>query len=201
MAQVIDRRAALGALVALPALGLPALAVAEAADTLSSLITAHRSAWVAFSAAGDELEAAEPDSEARMDGLVGHEYKLGVGKDRIVEQIGEHCESVAGMIRKLAQSSPAIGEELVTAIERDRDAALARLDIVFAPEIAARERYDEVSDAENEALMAICKYRCASPDELARKFRFLKEYECDLLPEQYDAIFDSFLPETHFDGA
>ena len=89
----------------------------------------------------------------------------------------------------------------MAALEREHEAAIARLDAIFAPEAEARKRYDATCDVERATLTAICAHRCGSPDELALKFRFLKDYECDLLPEQYDAIFDSFLPETKFDGA
>jgi hypothetical protein len=50
--------------------------------------------------------------------------------------------------------------------------------------------------------MAICEHRCASPDELARKFQYLWTYRGEMLDEDYQAaIFGSFLPETHLQGA
>jgi hypothetical protein len=198
----MNRRAALGALVALPALSITAVTGVGATDTLSDLIAAHRKAREAFDDVVDDLEAAEPDKEARIEGLAGSDYKLSLGKDTITERIGEHCESISGMIRKFAPCSTVAGEELVTAVERERDAALAGVAEAFARYDAAEQLYRDASDVETAALMAICEHRCASPDELARKFQHLWTYRGEMLDENYQAaIFGSFLPAAHLHEA
>jgi hypothetical protein len=200
MTNLMNRRAALGALVALPALGVPVVTVGD--DKLSDLIAAHRKAREAFNDVVDDLEAAEPDKEARVAGLAGSDYKLSLGKDCITERINEHCDSISGMIRNFAGSSPATGEELVAAVERERDAALVSVAEVFKEHDAAEQRYYDVGDVEMAALMAICGHRCASPDELARKFQYLWTYRSEILDENYQAaIFGSFLPEAQLHEA
>jgi hypothetical protein len=203
MADVMNRRAALGALAVLPTLGVPALgaAIPGGSDTLSDLIAAHRETWDGFRIASDELEAAGPSYHTPFVGFGDREYVLGIGRDEIAKRITDDFENDAEVLRRVNRLSSRSASPALAALTRERDAALSRLDAIFAPEAEARKRYDETCDVERDALMAICAHRCGSPNELIRKFRFLKEYECDLLPEQYDAIFDSFLPETHFDGA
>ncbi|WP_168992071.1 MULTISPECIES: hypothetical protein [Mesorhizobium] len=57
---------------------------------------------------------------------------------------------------------------------------------------------DEASDAERDALNAVCAYRCTSMEEHQVKAVFLKEFATgkygDLQPEDVDALLQSSLP-------
>jgi hypothetical protein len=201
MARIMNRRAALGALVALPMVGVPSVALAEPSEKLSELIAAHQEKWKDFVLAMNELEAASPGYHSRFVGIGDREYRLGSGQAEIEKQIEQHFEEEAEVLRRVDQWSPGACAPVLAALERERDAAIARLETVFAPHTAADERYHVASNAESDALMAICEHRCESPEELIRKIRFLKGYEVELMPEQYEAVFDAILPEGESEEA
>jgi hypothetical protein len=146
----IDRRALFGSLAAAGAL-LAVRRLARAAappdgsQTLAALIAAHTTAREAFCLAVDELEAAEPADDARVVGLSGCDYPLSNGKERIAEWFVAHFERLADSARAvaIAVASRSTGAETVAVLERERDAALARLEEAFAVEDTARRRWNE----------------------------------------------------------
>src|ERR1700753_1196475 len=106
MPTVVNRRAALGVLAALPAGGLPVIAAPLGTDTLSGLIMAHRSAWETFRCASDALEAAGPGYHARFAGIGRREYLLGLGQEDIAKRIAAHFEEDAEVLRRVDRLSP-----------------------------------------------------------------------------------------------
>jgi hypothetical protein len=120
MATNINRRAALGSLAAISALLVDqhASAAITAQDTLSALIAAHEKAREAFCIAIDELENAEPDREARVEGMLGVSYSLRNGEDRIAEWIDEHFERHAENLQAIAKLSPGAAAEGLSATPR-----------------------------------------------------------------------------------
>ena len=194
----IDRRAALGALAGGALLAAPLIAKAEQSPSgaeFAALIEAHREAREAFEVAAGDLEAAWPDKNADVVGIGGARYNLKNDRARIARGIDDHAERLSLMAKTLAAVSPAVGAEALAILERERSAARGRLDSAFAHMDAAQARYDEKRRGEDEALFAICAYRCASLAEIERKFRYLARFKDELLGEQTDAIFASLAPE------
>src|SRR5271165_516253 len=60
-----SRRAALGALASVPALALPAIAVAESIDPIFAAIERHREAFAAFVAAVNAVDEVKAEQEGR----------------------------------------------------------------------------------------------------------------------------------------
>ena len=60
--------------------------------------------------------------------------------------------------------------------------------------IAADDAVSEAGDAKNEALTALCAYRCASIADTATKARYLANYSCELQLEHLEALLGSMLP-------
>ena len=189
----LSRRAALAGLASLPALAVPAADLASTSSALLALIAAHREAMEAFNAAVDKLEAAEPAESVRVMGLAGCDHALVNGEDRIADWIEDQFKRYANVLQAVANLSPSVGAEALAVLEQDKAAALARLDEAFAAHNAAQRRWRETNDAEEAALLAVCEYRCGSPDEIALKFRYLSEYRDALTEEQREATFASLL--------
>lgn len=163
---------------------------------LDALIFAHQNARQAFDVAIDELAAAKPDPQHRVVGLLGCDYALGNGKDKIADWVERHFAMKAQSVTDLSAICPKFAEETQSALKRERDKALARLDEAFATEDAAKASHRDHGDAEESALLAVCRHRCDSPDEMARKFRYLVMFRDEIYEEEYqDAIFASLLPE------
>lgn len=93
-------------------------------------------------------------------------------------------------LKMFAEIAPGLGAEALPALERERDAALARLDEAFARKEAADALVDEATMAEEDAILAICECRC-TPVELEQKLRYLATYQEELSDEQREAIFAS----------
>jgi hypothetical protein len=194
-----SRRAALGALASVPALAiLPAAAGPPSTTQLSALIEAHRAAYATFCAAIDPLEAAEPDADAVTPSFDDTApYRADRRKDDIVEQI--ECDFAAELEKTATISalSPELGAQARTFLEARKAFCIARLDEVFVEYSVTEAAFNSANAAEDDALMAVCAYRCASIEEAAIKFQYLKESPAgeDLQNAQIDALFASFLPE------
>ena len=170
MTNLLNRRAALGALAAAGAvLATSEVAETSSPDTLSALIADHRKKREAFCLAIDEADAASPPHDAWVKGFGGCDYELSRGKDSITERINCHFRHLASPLSVVAEVSPNVGAEALAILECERDAAFARVDEAFVAEDAAELRRKDASDAEEAALLAICAYRC-SPGELEQKF-------------------------------
>jgi hypothetical protein len=193
MTNLMNRRDALGALAGASAALLTASTVALPArpDTLSTLIATHREKREAYERALDELEAAWPPADARVKCLAGDSYALRDGKDKIRWAITGRFGSLVENLKLFAEIAPNLGAEALPALERERDAALARLDEAFARKEAADERVDEATMAEEDAILAICECRCSSFADLEQKFGYLTTYRDELSDGQREALFAS----------
>jgi hypothetical protein len=192
MTNPMNRRAAIGAIAAGGAmLAASAVALPVRPDTLSALIATHREKRDAYERALDELEAAWPPDDARVSCLAGDSYALRDGKDQIRWAITGRFRGLAEDLKMFAEIAPGLGAEALPALERERDAALARLDEAFAREEAADELLTEALEAEEEAILAVCKHRCSSPGEIRQKFQYLATYQDELSDEQREALFAS----------
>ena len=84
MKDAIDRRAALGALVSVPALALPGAAMTTAVDPILTAITRDRIAYVAFGASvnrTDEVKAAQEGREVTQASEDAYEAAIDVDED------------------------------------------------------------------------------------------------------------------------
>src|SRR5271155_5578573 len=95
------------------------------------------------------------------------------------------------MTSTLSRLSPALGEQALALLEVRKASCLASLEDVFAAQTAAKAVLDDASSAEEEALMAVCAYRCASIEEAALKAGYL---HAELEPQHIEALLGSFLP-------
>jgi aminopeptidase N len=197
----MNRRAALGALASVPALAiLPAVAGPSSATLLSALIEAHRTARAAFCDTIDPLEAAEPDLEAVTPSFDdAAPYQAHQRKDDIAEQIEEDFAAELKRTATISALSPALGEQALAVLEARKAFCVARLEEAFADHSLAETAYNSASNAEDEALMAICEHRCSSLEEAAIRAKYLGDFPVDLQTEHIDALFASFLPEGEND--
>jgi hypothetical protein len=200
MSKPMNRRAALGALVSVPALAvLPAAAGPPSTPQLSALIEAHRAARAAFCEAIDALEAAEPDNETRIPGFGDKFYRAGDRYDDIVAHIDHDHAKEIGKTATISALSPALGEQARAVLEARKAFCLARLDEAFAGYAIAEAAYNSASAAEDDAVTAICAHRCATLEEVAIKCRYLlrdSPIKDEIQTEHYDALLGSFLSEA-----
>jgi hypothetical protein len=115
--------------------------------------------------------------------------------DDLFNVIEENFESEAKKLRRLTELSPELGAAARDRLAQERDACRGRLEEVFADYRVVEDAYEDASDAEDDALMAICAHRCASMEELATKVRYLAGLDSQLEPDQVKTFFASFLPE------
>ena len=116
-------------------------------------------------------------------------------KTAVARCIRDHFNSLAQLAKTLATSSATVGAEALAILERERDAALARLDAVYAAADAASARWDETNKAEESALLAICAYRCTTLGESSAKFRYLLRFRDGMTEAQSEVLFASMAPE------
>jgi hypothetical protein len=91
--------------------------------------------------------------------------------------------------------SPEIGEAARSQLEAKRQDCLAQIEAAFADYEAAERAVRAAEKVRDEALLAVCGHRCASPDELAVKLRHLADGGFCLEEDQSAALYKSLLPE------
>jgi hypothetical protein len=191
-----SRRAALALFGSAPALAILPAAASPSTATLTALIEARREAWAAFGLAVDALEAAEPDKSVLVPCLAREPTAVEARtRKELINLIEENFEFEVEKLNLLLEMSPELGAASRDRLAKKRDACRARLDEVFAAHMAAEEPWQETSDADEDALMAICAHRCATMEEAAIKVRYLAGLDTQLEPDQSKAFFASFLPE------
>ncbi len=194
-----NRRAAISSLAAAAGAILAPRAVKSDEDhpsvELSALIAAHQKARAEFADAVDELEAAAPDPMIYVRGIGSLTYTLRNGRERVAKCINDHCERLSRALQAVAAISKTVGPDALAALEDERVAALARLDAAYAEEDAAKARWDEKCEVEENALLAVCAYRCATPADTGHKFRYLLRFKDEMTEEHIDGIYASLLPE------
>ena len=192
-----SRRAALGALASVPALAiLPAIAAASPSSTarLSALIEAHLVAEDALVDA-DEARMVLADQDVRASFLGRKLHPLGNTRTELTENIDLLFQSEINKIDTLLRLSPELGEPVRAMLETGRTDCLAQIDAAYADHDAAESAVREAEKVCNEALLAVCGHRCASPEEIAIKLRYLAGLGGGLDPDQSVAFYKSLLPE------
>ena len=94
-----------------------------------------------------------------------------------------------------------MGSEARAVLEARKAFCLARLEEAFAEHSVAETAYEEAAGAEEDAIAAIFGHRCATMEEAAIKFRYIKGSPIgrEVQQEYLDALFASFLPEGEAD--
>jgi hypothetical protein len=196
------RRAALASFASAGALIVPTVAVMAApvsTTQLLSLIEVHRVAREAFDASldADAVEASDPDGRTLIPTLGGAHYSADQGHANISDRIERDFAAGSAGMATLSKLSPALWEEVRTMLEAKKALCLARLNEVFADHLAAEAASLTYSRAEDDAVVAICAHRCATMEEAAIKFQYLRDWPAadELQPDQIEALLGSFLPE------
>ena len=169
-----------------------ATALPDSTSTLASLIEAHKAAHAAFYAAIDAQDATEPDRDQCIAGIGETSFSLKNGRGAIVDWIENHHHRLTHLSEVLSAVAPDLGSAALAVLDAERDAALGRLAEIYADHDAAQARWAVAEQAEEDALVAICAYRCGGPDELAVKFAYLDQFRGEFDDEHMDALFASF---------
>jgi hypothetical protein len=191
-----SRRALLRLFGAAPALAILPAAALPPITALANLIEEHRAAWAASGQLVEALEAAEPDGSILVPCLAREPTAVkGRIREDLINVIEENFEFEVKKLNRLLELSPELGAAALERLERERDACRARLEEVFADYRVAEDAWQEASDAEEDALTAICAHRCASMEEVATKVRYLAGLGSELMPNQRKAFFGSFFAD------
>jgi hypothetical protein len=224
----ITRRAALAATavaITTGASGFPAKAAPVSAELLA-LIEAKHAAYARFIEAIDRATPLEDAHLSKTAELFiplsiggGHSRSLRYSElDRIADDLRDeikrrYCEQEQKLtaLRKVA---PDLAKQSTGALRKAEQFDLRTLKRLIKEERARRiavgleqaiEERNEASDAEREALNAVCAYRCATMEECRVKAAFLLEFATgkygDLQPEDLEPLLRSFLPVTEKGGA
>jgi hypothetical protein len=94
----------------------------------------------------------------------------------------------------LSGLSPELGEKGLALSKAEEAACYARVDEVFSKQTAAEAASDVANDAEHDASVALCAYRCVDMKEIVTKAEYLATIKDDLADFQYEALVASFLP-------
>jgi hypothetical protein len=200
MSETKTRRAALAALASVPALAiLPAMAVASPTSTvqLDELIAAYDAAFVVIQNADDVVdELTDMDPSFSFLGLETPTFGRGApGREKLTRDADLFFRVEATRIESISLWSPELGEAARAMLETKKAESLAQIEAAYADYDAAEKAVTEAEKACAKALEAVCAHRCASPDELTIKVRWIANTSCPLEPEQCAAFFRSLLPE------
>jgi hypothetical protein len=200
-----------------------ALVETASADTseVSRLIEAHKTAHAVFTdgcGVSEDAERAYFDrlgskycrTEIFVPLSIGGAYSFhyGTGPWAHEEVEGAIKEIKAQYARAIQSMSPAskLDNESVTALQAKLSKACKadcrRVQSAVRTELknrraagveAAQQAYEAISEAEREALRAICSYRCSKMEEIAERARYLAEIAGpqDMQPEMFEALLAS----------
>ncbi|WGJ13772.1 hypothetical protein QEV83_13915 [Methylocapsa sp. D3K7] len=213
-----SRRAIIGALAAIPVVSVPAFAGVASAPPLLGLIDAHRAAYNAFDRAisrESELEEAykeafPPEEMPFIQNLISDGCGCGMqhGLERSKEIIAGSYQHQRNALTPLSRIAPELAEQGRAALDAKEIENMELVDRLFADEEARKETFglaaasrvrDAVSNAEDEALTALCAYPCETIAEARIKAEYLVSMPTfsDGLPDhQVEALLLSFLPQS-----
>ncbi|MBY3597591.1 hypothetical protein [Rhizobium bangladeshense] len=154
----------------------------SARATLQSLIAAHRKAHAAFSAAVDEKEAADQAFRKAFEGKLYKgpfttSYEMKYGMEWVQEQVSTEIAWYREKFKMLARIDPDAHEVALGALNAGEEKHLSAIAEAFADEKTkidlVEDQYDQLSDAEREALSEILDHRCATMEEIRLKADYL----------------------------
>jgi hypothetical protein len=181
---------------------VPLAAKADGMVELERLIAAHRATMDAFHKAIDREQEAEEAYKALGVERVLVPNLLSDGKlellsrDFVEEELTRDLQRLIRSMRPLERNAPDIAKRARRAIGATFKENMRLLDKAIAEEgkrkdtvglRAAKRELDEISDAEEDALLALCAYPCRSMEEARRKSEYLTEHlkrGCEITDEQ-----------------
>lgn len=190
MHQEINRRVLLSASAALMSVGAAGSGTASDAS-LDTLIARHRAASAEFDDAierEDEIsaayEAARKGKEAIIPCFLGGGISdAGNGEKQVATHIREaYCGFRNRSLKHLARMSPELAEAVAATTNQKEAENLALVERHFAERradeeafglTAARQRREDASKGEEEALLAVLAHPCRTTQEAARKADYL----------------------------
>lgn len=187
------RRAVGASLAAAPVAGL---SLASPAD-IDALIESHRSALADFDAAHRELKAihdswraSQKDDDFGVPSFLGGSLGSRNGRKRCREQISAGYESMRRGLVSIERIAPDIAAQTRTVLDSKEVANLALVDELFDESekrdaarrdafglTAAEQRFDAFSEAERDAAIALCAYRCKTSEEERRRALYILDCE------------------------
>ena len=157
-------------------------------NTLQTLIEAHKAAAAAFEAACDNLETVcEAYDEAHKDKrIVVKIGDIAPGVEEGREDLRAYSDDLMSKFRRLApfvrDMSPEFADAFDDFIITTKQALYERIDAAIAEEEARQEAFglagaqrdwDRLSEAEREALLAICRHRGETIEEERARIHFI----------------------------
>jgi hypothetical protein len=213
--QQISRRALAAGLALAPVAGL---AGAATPAKIYEMIDAHRSANRAFERAIDDLQRfTDAYEEANGDGfqvpcLLGG----GMGSSNGYEECKRHFKSAYETNRRnmrcLSNIAPELAEKALAAFDFKEIENMALIDELFAEEAARREkfglaeaerRWEETSEADSVAALALCSYQCQTLEEARIRAEYIMQASIihEDEGEYFSALLRSFMPGGDGDRA
>lgn len=196
------------AVTAIPAVGL--CVGAESASELPGLIKAHRAAYRAFCNAirrREKLEEAYKATDVVVPCLLGDAFSLSYGRQFCEEHLVAEYRRQRASLERLSRIAPDLAEQARAALDAKEAENMAILDSMVDEEEARRESFglaeaerewDRTEDAEHEAAIAVCAYRCRALEEARIKAEYLATVPSlrDLMNEHVNALLQSFRGEA-----
>ena len=171
---------------AIPAVGLAQVAKGCGGE-LQALIKAHRAASRAFDRALDleakHDEAFEESSVLIRCPMAGEAYEIRCGKEMCGEYLLRAYDRQPRQLEPLAKIAPDIAAQAAAAIDAAQKESIAELDRLIAEDDARKEacgfaeaerHYTVAEQAERDAVMVLCEYRCQTIEEARTKAKYLR---------------------------
>jgi hypothetical protein len=183
---------------------LPIAAVASPTSTarLADLIAAHEAAVNALRDADNACEELADIRESRVS-FLGGELSIGDrARRQLTQGVELSCQLEINRLDMISRLSPELGEAARAMLEKSKADCLAQIEAAYADHDAAASAVREAEKVCHEAVLALCGHRCASPEELAIKLRYLTtDGGAGLEEDQANAFYKSLLPEGEEIGA
>jgi hypothetical protein len=208
--QVLQGGAAM-AVAALGVSGSPKAAFASVSSDLARLIKDHRVAYRAFCKAIDreqEMEAAYYKAKNHdtiiVPCLLGGGASLSQGYEFCQEHITGAYENQRDRLTPLSRVAPELAEQVRAVMDAKEAENAILVDRVFAEEEARQEAFglagakrdlEATGEAEEDAAIAVCAYRCQTLEEARLKAAYLAEAPGlgdGLQPDHVKALLASF---------
>jgi hypothetical protein len=193
------------AVTAIPALGLAK--GSNGAPELRALIEVHRAAFRAFGQAidreGQQEEAFEQSQVVVHCPMAGEAYDISAGREFCEERLAAAYGKQRDRLAPLAKVAPDLAKQARAAIDAAEEDNRLVLERLLAEEDTRKEasgfaeaerQYTAAEQAERDAAMALCDYRCQTIEEARIKAKYLATVPLikDFANEELMALLGSF---------
>jgi len=174
---------------------------------LRDLIKAHRAAYRAL---GNAIDREQKSDEASRKGepvvksSLACGFSLYLGREECRSLVAREYAEYRERLKLLSRASPKAAEAVAAALDAKKSEDIALLDRTFDEHEtrfgreAARRELSEADNAETEAALAVCSYRCRTSEEARLKAEYL--LTTSLVKDSWDdeakALLESFLVEA-----